>query len=338
MAPNDTPYAFAYDTSNPADEVPIGKGDFDLIKPSVEHVFAVQDVEDLYDMLVKAVWKFDQIFFRYADLARFENGSDESFHQKRQEINNASVEVFSILQMILDYQGDNPHVNQEPLPKLADEPSIQRCKALRNYLQHVGTFPLIISTGSTICAQTVDFSSVRFTMKQEAFDLSRLKKSTKKCFEAVFPTGTDIDLYEVVNRGFDAVTQFIVATRTLLFFSDEYEQCSRFLLTLSEQTWAKNKIVLRFVDDEEKAGRDWIMPYLAEKNIHRIEDLRKRYKCRPVSETYVTNAPESFLKDCNRAFFTREAREVRFAKRREAKTGGNVLSGKQAKNAKGTTP
>lgn len=338
MNPNDTVFAFAYDPGVSSDEVSLGKQEFEQIKSSKAHVLAVEEIEDLYDMLVKAVWKFDQIFFRHADLARFEDGTEETFHQRRQEINNASVEIFSILQMFLDYQSDNSHVNQEPLPKLTDDPAIQRCKVLRNYLQHVGTFPLVISTGSTICAQTVDFSSVRFTMKRDEFDLSRLKKSTAKCFEVFFPTGTDIDLYEVVSRGFDAVSQFVASTRVLLFFSDEYEQCSRFLLALSEQTWKKDRIVLRYADGKERDGRDRLMPYLAEKNIHRIEDLRKRYKCRPVSETYVTNAPESFLKDCNRAFFTREAMEGRLAKRRESKVGRIDRSGKQAKGSKVPTP
>ena len=338
MNPNDTVFAFAYDPGVSSDEVSLGKQEFEQIKSSKAHVLAVEEIEDLYDMLVKAVWKFDQIFFRHADLARFENGSADSFYQRRQEINNASVEVFSILQMVLDYQSDNPHVKLEPLPKLADEPAVQRCKALRNYLQHVGTFPLVISTGSMICAQAVDFSSVRFRMKRDDFDLSRLKKSTKKRFEDAFPTGDDIDLYEIVSRGLDAVTQFVVATRALRFFSDEYEQCSRFLLSLSAQTWDKNRVVLRYADGKERDGRDRLMPYLAEKNIHRIEDLRKRYKCRPVSETYVTNAPESFLEDCNHAFFTREAMEGRLAKRRKSKVGRIDRSGKQAKGSKVPTP
>ena len=315
MDQNDTPYAFAFAPASPSVEEPIGKREFERIEKAVRHVFDVQEIEDLYEMFVKAVWKFDQIFFRYADLARFESGSDESFHQKRQEINNASVEVFSILQMFLDYQSDNPHVKSEPLPRLADNPAIQKCKALRNYLQHVGTFPLVISTGSMICAQTVDFSSIRFTMKSDDFDLGRLKPSTKKSFETAFSAETDIDLYEIVSRGFDAVTEFLKNTRCLVFFSDEYEECAEFLKSLSDRTWERGRILLRFADGKKREGRDAFVPYLADKNIKRINELRCRYLCRPISQVYVTNAPEEFLKDCNNVFFTAEARAKRFSLR-----------------------
>lgn len=318
MAPDDTVYAFAFSARDPSDEEAIGQKEFDQIKPSAEHVFAVQELEDLYDMFVKAVWKFDQVFFRHADLARFEDGDDESFHQKRQEINNASVEVFSILQMFLDYQDDNSHVKQAPLPKLKDDLAIKRCKALRIYLQHVGTFPLTISTGSRICAQEVYFSSVRFTMQRQSFELDRLKKFSKDAFESAFPpTEADIDLYEIVCRGFDAISRFVADARTLSFFAEEYERCSRFLREFTERTWTKGKRILRYADGENRVGRGPLMPYLTEKNIHRIEDLRRRYRCRPVSNVYVTNAPDGFLKNCTRAFVDREVMESRIAKRQE---------------------
>ena len=318
MAPDDTVYAFAFSPQVPSEEETIGKREFDQIKPSREHVLAVQELEDLYDMFVKAVWQFDQLFFQHADLARFENGDDESFHRQRQEINNATVEVFSILQMFLDYQSDNPHVKRAPLPKLADEPAVKRCKALRNYLQHVGTFPLTISTGSRICAQEVDFSSVRFTMKRQFFELDRLKKHTKTDFESAFPAAeTDIDLYEVVSCGFDAVSRFVAGARALPFFDDECERCSCFLAALEERTLKKGKMVLRYADGLERAGRERLMPYLAERNIRRIKDLRRRYPCRPVSNVYVTNAPESFLRNCTRTFVTREVMESIIAKQQK---------------------
>lgn len=338
MKQGDTPYAFAFAPASPSVEEPIGKREFERIEKAAQHVFDVQEIEDLYEMFVKAVWKFDQIFFRHADLARFENGSEESFFQNRQEINNASVEVFSILQMFLDYQSDNPHVKSEPLPRLADDPSVQKCKALRNYLQHVGTFPLVISTGSTACAEKVNLSSVRFTMKRDDFDLGRLKTSTKKSFEAAFPAGTDIDLYEIVSRGFDAVTEFLKKTRCLLFFSDEYEACAEFLRSLSDRTWEKDRIVLRFADGGEREGRDRIMPYLADKNIKRIEVLRRRYLCSPISQVYVTNAPEVFLKDCNKAFFTAATYAKRFAQRGQSRRNGSAPQGANSATGKGTTP
>ena len=254
-------------------------------------------------MLVKAVWKFDQVFFRHADLARFENGSTEALHQKRQEINNASVEVFSILRMFLDYQKNNQHVKSDLVPKLEKDISVKKCKALRNYLQ------------SMICTENVDFSSVRFTMKRDCFELERVEARTKQLFESVFPAGRDIDLYEIVCRGFDAVTQFVVEVRNLLFFCNEYDECAKFLMELSARTWQKGLSFLRFADRKRRDGDDRFMPYLAEKNIDRISDLRSRYRCRPVSEIYVTNAPESFLKNCNRMFFTAEASKRRFSHR-----------------------
>lgn len=338
MEQNDTPYAFAFAPASPSVEEPIGKREFERIEKAARHVFDVQEIEDLYEMFVKAVWKFDQIFFRHADLARFENGSEDSFFQNRQEINNASVEVFSILQMFLDYQSDNPHVKSEPLPRLADDPDVQKCKALRNYLQHGGTFPLVISTGKMICAQTVDFSSVRFRMKRDDFDLGRVKPSTKKIFETVFPSGTDIDLYEIVSRGFDAVTEFLKKTRSLAFFSDEYEECAEFLKAWSNRTWEKGQIFLRFADGKKRDGRDAIMPYLADKNIKRIEVLRSRYLCRPISQVYVTNAPEEFLKDCNKAFFTAAASAKRFSQHGQSRRNGSAPQGAKPSNGKGTTP
>ena len=315
MKRNETPYAFAYNPMNSDEEEPIGKQEFEQIAPSVRHVLDVQELEDLYDMLVKAVWKFDQVFFQHADLARFENGSTEALHQKRQEINSASVEVFSILQMFLDYQKNNQHVKSDLVPKLKDDPAVKKCKALRNYLQHVGTFPLVVITQSMICAENVDFSSVRFTMKRDCFELKRMEARTIKLFESVFPAGTDIDLYEIVCRGFDAVSQFVVEVRTLLFFCNEYDECAKFLMELSARTWKKGLSFLRFADKKRRDGDDRFMPYLAEKNIDRISDLRSRYRCRPVSEIYVTNAPESLLKNCNRMFFTAEASKRRFSHR-----------------------
>lgn len=315
MERNETPYAFAYNPMYPADEEPIGKEEFERIAPSVRHVLDVQEIEDLYDMLVKAVRKFDQIFFRHADLARFENGSVERFHQKRQEINNASVEVFSILQMFLDYQANNQRVESDLVPKLKDDLSVKKCKALRNYLQHVGTFPLVIITQSMICAERVDFSSVRFTMKREAFELEKLEAPTRRSFESVFPAGTDIDLYEIVCRGFDAITQFVVEVRNLPYFCNEYDECAEFLMSISDRTWKKSFLTLRFADGKNREGDDRLMPYLAETNIERITDLRSRYRCRPISEIYVTNAPERFLKDCKNTFFTPEASKRRFSHR-----------------------
>ena len=312
MAPNDTPYVFVYDTSNPADEVPIGKEEFDRIKPSAEHVLAVQEIEDLYDMLVNAVWKFDQVFFRYADLARFVSGLYELFYQKRQEISSASIEVFSILQMFLDYQKDNPHVKHEPLPQLKTESAIRKCKALRNYLQHVGTFPMTITDRSMMCAQKVDFSSIRFTMFRREFDLQRLNPNTRKDFESQFPEDAEIDLYEVVSHGVDVISRFVVDVRALPFFNDEYAQCKEFLEKISSRTFEVGKICLRYADGIERKGRDAIIPYLANENIKRIEALRKRHLCRPVSKIYVTNAPNEFLDSCNRVFMTAEVRRQRF--------------------------
>ena len=315
MERKDTPYAFAYNPMNPDEEEPIGKQEFERIAPSVRHVLDVQEIEDLYDMLVKAVWKFDQVFFRHSDLARFENGSTEALHQKRQEINNASVEVFSILQMFLDYQAANRNVKSDLVPTLKEDLAVKKCKALRNYLQHAGTFPLVIITESMICSENVDFSSVRFTMKRDCFELDRVEARTKKLFESVFPAGTDIDLYEIVCCGFDAVTQFVVEVRNLLFFCNEYDECAEFLKSVSDRTWKKGLLFLRFADGKKREGNNGFMPYLAEKNIERITDLRSRYRCRPVSEVYVTNAPERFLKNCKRTFFTPEASKRRFSHR-----------------------
>ena len=339
MKQGDIPYAFAYNPHKPSEETPIGKCEYQRIKESTQHIYDVQEIEDLYEMLVKAVWKFDQIFFQHADLERFENGDfNESFYRRRQEINNVSVEVFSILQMFLDYQADNPHVKAEPLPKLADEPAIQKCKALRNYLQHVGTFPLVISTRNMICAQAVDFSSIRFTMTRDDFDLERLNPKTRQSFESAFPVGADIDLYEIVSRGFDAVSKFLTSVRCLVFFSNEYEECSVFLKAFAERTWNKGLVFIRYADGRKVDGKDNLLPYLADANMQRIEILRKRYKCRPISQVYVTNAPDGFLTECNRQFFNDEARAKRFSQIMRHQQAGSASTGNQPANANGTTP
>ena len=95
--------------------------------------------------------------------------------------------------------------------------------------------------------------------------MDRLKKYTKAGCVSAFPTAeTEIDLYEVVSRGFDAVSQFVAGARTLPFFGEEYERCSCFLAALEERTVKKGKFVLRYADGEERSGRDPLMPYLAE--------------------------------------------------------------------------
>lgn len=272
--------------------------EFNEIQTCNKVIFHIYRFEEIFCMLMDSVFTFNNVFFRYADRARFMNIIEENNFQKVVDVNQTAVSFFSTLQMFCDYvNGDKILKNNSSIIKMFEANELKRCRALRNYIQHVENLYIIPTTQKTRCNEIL-LISIRFLVPKTEIQLDKLHGNTRNMFEEAFREYDSIDLYQVISEGFDQIQKIQDAIRKASELDEKYKKAKESLLQVAKRLINYSDMYNKMIGDE------WILRdglFIAEKTIQQIETIRKLYPCRPYSSgQYITNAPKEFVDKCRK--------------------------------------
>jgi len=291
--------------NDPQEKTPIyemSKEEFQKIEPANAKVFEVFHIEELFAMLVDNLYAFNNVIFTYADKARLKSVFSDNYFQKRLDVNRTALNFFAGLSLYQDFVRERIKA-PEIADSLLQNREIQRCIAMRNYIQHVESFPVISCTSFSWCDLNVELSSVRFRVSTKDLKVDKLRKGTKKAFDKFFEEDEQIDLYEILNQGMGEV-QLIQSQIRKLPLYEEYSQSKAFLLDIEKKITRRGISSISpcyyYESDDEQ---NWKTCFVAMDTIKFIDENISHYPCLSSSaDKFITTAPTDFVDKCRRSF------------------------------------
>ena len=273
-----------------------------------EKVFEIYRFEEMFAMLIDNFYAFNNVIFTYADKARLQLFSPGNYFRKSIDINRAALNFLATLNMYQDFIC-------ERIDKFKDNflqnREIQRCIVMRNYIQHVESFPIIANTSHSKGDLDVTLSSARFRVAANKLKIDRLHKRTRKDFTTFFDMNEQIDLYEIINRGMGEIQLIQKQIRELPLY-EEYSQSKSFLLEI-ECKIAPNGIstgqpCFYFESDDEQNIKYCL---IATSTVKFIDENITNYSCTSsCASQFITTAPPDFVKKCSEKIYTPALRQM----------------------------
>ena len=291
------------------------------IQEANEKVYEIYRVEELFSMLIDNFYAFNNVIITYADRARLQSVLSEDYFQKRIAVNRAALNFFATLSIYLDYVYERID-GKETDADFSQNRNIQRCMVMRNYIQHVESFPVISNTSYAKCDVDVTLSSVRFLVDSKSLKTDKLHKGTQERFLNSFDAGEQIDLYEIINCGMAEVITKQKQIRKLPLY-EEYIKCKMFLLDMEEKI-STGGISVYHPSFYFESG-DWQhfkTCFLAMDTIKFIDKNISNYGCTSsFADNFITTAPPDFVKKCTDEIFVPAIMQEKFRQKGEIRKG-----------------
>ena len=281
--------------------------EFFRIQEANEKVLEIYRFEEMFAMLIDNFYAFNNVIFTYADRARLQSVFSGSYFQKSIDINRAALNFFSTLNMYKDFVGKRIKGFKDNFLKNRE---IQRCLVMRNYIQHVESFPIVANTSHSKGDLDVTLASVHFRVAAWKLKADRLQGKTQKNFSIFFDINEQIDLYEIINRGM-AEIQIIQRKMRELPLYDEYASSKKFLLDIEKKiTPNSSHRNLPYYCFESDAGKNPRPCFLAISTIKFIDENISMYGCTSsCANQFITTAPPDFVEKCREKIFSPAMRQ-----------------------------
>lgn len=262
--------------------VEISAAEFDRIKPAVRKVDEVFRVEELYHMLVTSLLAFNDLIVREADRSRFAEHGSREFGFFRIECNRLAAGFLTVLNMYSEYVSPPQEKSKFGIGKrLFEKESLKFCKGLRNYIQHVGCFPLTGTWSAVGLACDDSLRSVHVTIPtaQLLENPDNIQPGTLAILKKMTTMYESIDVPEMFLAVLSFVDEIQTRVRASSFYKDVMSNDVVFLQTLDTQLVKAGYFVYRYGTDSVGECRGTV-PYMAQKQIDMITVFRERYSCR----------------------------------------------------------
>lgn len=262
--------------------VEISSAEFNRIKPAVRKVDEVFRVEELYHMLVTSLLAFDDLIVREADRSRFAEHGSREFGFFRIECNRLAAGFLTVLNMYSEYVSPPQEKSKFGIGKrLFEKESFKFCKGLRNYIQHVGCFPLT-GTWSAIgmaCDDSLRSVHVTIPTAQLLENPENIQPDTLAILKKMAVKYESIDVAEMFVAVIGFVDEIQTRVRASNYYKDVMSTDVAFLQSLDTQLVKAGYFVYRYGADPVGECRGTV-PYMAQKQIDMITVFRERYSCR----------------------------------------------------------
>ena len=283
--------------------------EFKRIQEANKIVFDVYRVEELFVMLIENFHAFNNVILTIADRARLQLMSSDNYFQKNIAVNRAALNFFATLNMYQDYICER--IDCKEIGKdFSKNPNIQKCMGMRNYIQHVESFPVISNTSYSQCDLDVMLSSVRFLVAAKKLKIDKLHKGTREAFSKLFDSEEKIDLYEIINCGIGEVLLTQKRIRELPLYKDYY--LSRMFLLDMEKKISTSGISIYHPCYYFESGEEQNLKtlFVAIDTIKFIDKNVASYDYTfPIANNFITTAPPDFVKKCVKEILTPALRQ-----------------------------
>lgn len=280
--------------------------EFIKIAPANAKVFEVYRFEELFAMLADNFFAFNNVVTSYADKARLQSMIGSNYFQKRMDVNRAALNFFSTLFMYRDFVKERIK-EKNILDFFQNNRKFVRCLVMRNYIQHVESFPINLSTSSNMCDIKLISTSVYFQVMASDLKEEHMNSDTRNKFHDFFAMDEKIDLYEIINQGMGEIQLIHKKIREMPLYSVEYKEYRDFILDVTKNI-AKtnpNSTAPHFYFESDDNSQTWKSIFIATDTIRFIDDNIKCYPCQHSNaNNFITTAPQEFLKKCSDKIFS----------------------------------
>lgn len=280
--------------------------EFTKIAPANAKVFEVYRFEELFAILIDNFLEFNKSVLAYADKARLQMFYFGDYFQKRIDINRAALNFFSTLFMYRDFV--KKHIKEKNiLDFFKDNREFVRCLVMRNYIQHVESFPIISNVNYARCDINVELASVRFQIEASKLKESLMNDDTRNKFHVFFDMDEKIDLYDIINQGMGQIQLIQKQIREMPLYSVEYKECKDFLLEIEKKIARTNPCLMNshLYIESDGDSRDWKPCVITTDAIKFIDKNIECYPCNYSNSThFITTAPQEFVKKCSDKIFS----------------------------------
>ena len=280
--------------------------EFAKIAPANKKVFEVYRFEELFAILIDNFLEFNKSVLAYADKARLQMFYFGDYFQKRIDINRAALNFFSTLFMYRDFIKERIK-EKIILDFFKDNREFVRCLVMRNYIQHVESFPIISNVNYARCDINVELASVRFQIEASKLKKSLMNDDTRNKFHVFFDMDEKIDLYEIINQGMGQIQLIQKQIREMPLYSVEYKECKDFLLEIENKIARTNPCLMNshLYIESDGDSRDWKPCVITTDAIKFIDKNIECYPCNySSSNRFITTAPQEFVKKCSDKIFS----------------------------------
>ena len=279
--------------------------EFEKLVLANAQVAKIYRFEELFLMLINNLFDFNKIVLFYADKMRLQSLDYVDSLQIRVDVNRVVLNFFATLTTYFDFIKQNFN-NPLNCKSYDSNKKLQRCLAMRNYIQHIESFPvkynICISQGDL----NVKLSTINFQVNIADLKIDQLKKCTQKKFNSFFEANEDVDLYETINQGFGEIQALQKEIRKNSAYSEEYLQSKKFFLKIEEKI-ARTTPGRHVFFESDKTEKDLQHCNIATDMIKFIDENVKTYSCYgSIAEYYITTAPKNFAMKCAQQIFVPE--------------------------------
>jgi len=292
---------------NPCENIyEMSEEEFSRITIANKKIFEVYRFEELFAIIIKNFLDFNKVILFYADKARLQMFYTQDYFQKRIDVNRAALNFLSTLNMYHDFIKNyikNPEIND----LFNNDASIQRCLVMRHYIQHVESFPIDTTLSYVNGDIDVMLTSIRFNITPSNLKIEQWERSTQNKYHKFFSANENIDLYDIINQGMDAIQNLQCEVRKTILYTEEYRQQKKFLLEVESKLTPSDissTSQYRYYENDKEGVKSC---FLATNTIEFIDKNTSRYACEhSFANQFITTAPEEFVRKCSNKIFVPE--------------------------------
>lgn len=273
--------------------------DYARILASVRRVRAVAHIESLYHLLVTSIVEFNEILSKEADRSRFAHRNENEVSLYRLEGNRRAAGFLTTLDMYKEFVCPAKGKSMFGVERSRFESDDFRfCNGLRNYLQHIGCFPLTIRWSSEKLACSEVLRSVHDLIPMDEIDVDNVSlwPKTKSVLKELRDKQGEIDVSQIFSEAMDVVSEIHCGIRNTEFYQRTLSEDRIFLEKIEHDFCRKGYFFYRYKGDSVEMCRGH-MPYLVERQIELIDYFRNTYSAsNKVANTYLVALPPSVTK------------------------------------------
>ena len=277
----------------------MSRDEFDRIPSAVGHVRTVAHIESLYHLLVVSLVEFNEILTKEADYSRFARRTEDEISLYRLEGNRRAAGFLTTLDMYKECVCTKRGNSCFGIGRSRFESNgFGFCKALRNYIQHVGCFPLTISWNNQKLACSELLRSVHDLIPMDVLEVGddNLGPSTRDALKALKEKQATVDVSQIFAEAMDVVSEIHSDIRQSKFYQETREVDQAFLSNIKWRFCDKGYHLYRYKGDAEERCRGRL-PYLAQRQMALIDYLRRAYPATDkVARQYLVSMPPALAK------------------------------------------
>ena len=278
----------------------VSEEDFNRVDEAAQYVMRTYRVEEIFHMIMSALFEFNNLVFQRADQGRIANDDILDTELFRIRINQCAATFLTSLKMYHEYlrPGKDNHPFSISADKFKDD-RFEICEAVRNYIQHVSTIGINISWGGSVCACRERLCS--FSVSADTVDMKRhidqLHTKSSAVLNKFVDGKEELNVYEIFNSVVDVLFDIQNEVRSSKEYAVDYKNSAQFLSEMQDRLLERGFIWYRFEGDDELKCRGRV-PYFYDRQRKAIDYLRRRYKCNDEfskGSFYATTAPQDMI-------------------------------------------